>query len=247
MKRTLIIISGLLLTFGSIVAQNSTVVPDSTDNNQKTAIKVGISAGATLYGSGNNSSPYYSKYGFSIQIPVLWQYDFAPHWQLSTGLRYDFNWDPLSNGVEEIWFNNGEDLGLAHSTTPYTGKQSAYIHSGFIGLPLKITWYPKADDKKLLGIGLDYYVGYAVKQYYNISMNQITLTNAATQAYTASGDMAESGSSTLLPWRMEVGISLSTDYLGLLHGARLFFDLLPRYKDPLTGEKIRTVGMTLFL
>ncbi len=241
MKRTTAIIASLLLAISSVAAQ------DTAAANDKSALKVGLSAGTTLYGSGNNFSPYYSKYGFTLQIPVLCEYNFAPHWQFSTGLRYDFNWDPLTNAVEEVWVNNGEDFGLAHNTTPTIGKQTAYIYSGFIGIPVKITWYPKADNKRLLGVGLDYYVGYAVRNIYRISTTEIRLTDAATQSYNASGDMTEGGSPTLLPWRMEVGLTLSTDYLGLLHGARLFFDLLPRYKDLLTGEKIRTVGITLFL
>lgn len=241
MKRTILIIAAMLSAISSVSAQ------DTAAANDKSALKVGLSAGTTLYGSGNNFSPYYSKYGFTLQIPVLCEYNIAPHWQFSTGLRYDFNWDPLTNAVEEVWVNNGEDNGLAHNTTPSIGKQTAYIYSGFIGIPVKITWFPKADDKRLLGIGLDYYVGYAVRNIYRISTTEIRLTDAATQSYNASGDMTEGGSPTLLPWRMELGLTLSTDYLGLVHGARFFFDLLPRYKDPLTNEKIRTVGITLFL
>lgn len=241
MKRTTAIIASLLLAISSVAAQ------DTAAANDKSALKVGLSAGTTLYSGGNNFSPYYSKYGFTLQIPVLCEYNFAPHWQFSTGLRYDFNWDPLTNAVEEVWVSNGEDNGLSHNTTPTIGKQTAYIYSGFIGIPVKLTWFPKADDKRLLGIGFDYYVGYAVRNIYQISTTEIRLTDAATQSYNASGDMTEGGSPTLLPWRMEVGLTLSTDYLGLLHGARLFFDLLPRYKDLLTGEKIRTVGITLFL
>ena len=241
MKNLFIFFAILALVGSSLRAQ------DTTANDSKSTLKVGLSAGTTLFSRGNDLSPYYSKYGFSLQIPVLCEYDFAPHWKFSTGLRYDFNWDPLSNGVEEVWTNNGEYNGLAHSTIPYAGKQIAYVHSGFLGIPLKITWYPKADNKRMLGVSLDYYVGYAITKYYNISMNQITLTDAATQSYNMSGDMMRSDSPSILPWRMEAGLTLSTDYLGLVHGVRIFFDLLPRYEDPLTGEKIRTTGITFFL
>lgn len=241
MKKLIAISALMALVCSSLNAQ------DTTAADSKALITVGLSAGATLYSSANDFSPYYSKHGFFLQIPVLCEYSFTPHWKFSIGLRYDFNWDPLANGVEEIWSENGEVNGLGHSTTPYIGKQNAYLFSGLLGVPVKITWYPRADRKKLLGIGLDYYIGYAVKQYYSISTEQITLINPATQAYNGSGDMASSGSPTLLPWRMEVGLTLSTDYLGLVHGVRLFFDLLPRYEDLLTGEKIRTTGITIFL
>ena len=54
-------------------------------------------------------------------------------------------------------------------------------------------------------------------------------------------------SSAIQPWKLEVGLTLSTDVIGLTHGLRLFTNLLPTYKDPATGEKFYTSGVTLFL
>lgn len=87
MKKLFIFSIATILSITSIMAQDTT----ATDN--KASIKVGLSAGATLYANGNDFSPYYSKYGITLQLPVLWEYNFAPNWRLSTGLRYDFNWD----------------------------------------------------------------------------------------------------------------------------------------------------------
>jgi len=42
-------------------------------------------------------------------------------------------------------------------------------------------------------------------------------------------------------------LTLSTSVIGLVHGVRLFANLLPTYVDPATGEKIYTSGITLFL
>ncbi len=220
---------------------------DTIDQPSQFSVKLGVSAGTTLFVNDNSFSPYYSKYGFTLEIPLLWEYNFAPHWQFSTGIRYDFNWDPLYNAVEEIWYNNGDEPGLALNTNPSIGSQHGRIQSSFIGLPLKITWYPKANDKRLLGIGLDYYIGFAVSNLYSVTTEELRLTDVVSQSYSISSESIESSSLSLCSWRMELGITLTTDYLGLVHGVRLFFDLLPRYEDPLTEKKIRTSGLTFFL
>ena len=44
-----------------------------------------------------------------------------------------------------------------------------------------------------------------------------------------------------------MGLTLSTDVIGLTHGLRLFTNLLPTYKDPATGDKVYTSGITFFL
>ena len=50
-----------------------------------------------------------------------------------------------------------------------------------------------------------------------------------------------------MPWKLELGLTLSTDVLGLIHGVRFFVDLLPTYRDPLIDEPVYTAGMTIFL
>ena len=49
------------------------------------------------------------------------------------------------------------------------------------------------------------------------------------------------------PWKLEIGLKVSTDAIGLLHGIRFFTNLLPTYIDPAKDGKIYTSGITLFL
>ena len=67
MKRTIIILSILSLALFSH-GQNTPQADSTAAPNYK--IDLGISAGATLFNNGNNGSPYYSKYGFFVQIPL---------------------------------------------------------------------------------------------------------------------------------------------------------------------------------
>ena len=52
---------------------------------------------------------------------------------------------------------------------------------------------------------------------------------------------------SLLPWKLELGLSVTTDVIGLLHGVRFFVNLLPSYHDPVTDTDLFLHGMTLYL
>ena len=70
MKRIAIILILLGLTFGG-QAQQSDTLPDTCQSRPSdVSLTLGISAGASLH-FGNRLSPYYSKYGFSLQLPLL--------------------------------------------------------------------------------------------------------------------------------------------------------------------------------
>lgn len=248
MKRIIIIIASICLAVGSL-AQNDSLATGNSFRRGPT-LNLGISAGATLYANGNDMSPYYSNHGFTLQIPCLLGWEFAPHWKLSTGLRYDFSWDPLYYAVEPVlseWtFEEPyEEYGLQFRQTPTTGTQKAYAYRSHIGIPVEIKWYPWAEEKKRLGIALDLFAAYAVTQYFDIE--DITFTTEDNGRLNRSTDGYHSSLNAMNPWKLEVGLSLTTGLIGLTHGIRFFTNLLPTYTDPTSGEKIYTSGMTFFL
>ena len=49
------------------------------------------------------------------------------------------------------------------------------------------------------------------------------------------------------PWKLEVGLSFNTHHLGIIHGVRVFTNLLPEYKPGVTDDKFRTIGLELKL
>ena len=128
MKRIAIIFILLGMTFSG-QAQQSDTLPDTCQSRPSdVSLTLGISAGASLH-FGNRLSPYYSKYGFLLQLPLLMRWDMSPHWQLGTGLRYDFTWNPLYYNVEfsGTW-DDGDARGLQFMQTPTTTTQKAFTY-----------------------------------------------------------------------------------------------------------------------
>ncbi|MBP5516644.1 MAG: hypothetical protein J6X86_06825 [Bacteroidales bacterium] len=239
-----IIVFGLALLLATSIIAQSDVTNKTTGSQKQFSVQLGLSAGATLYANGNDHSPYYSKYGFQLQIPLMANWQLSSHWKLSAGLRYDFCWMPLYYAVEPAGtvIDNFEEHGLRINQTPTTGTQKAYAFNSYVGIPIELKWYPNSERKNLFFIGLDFFAGYAVTQWFDIStVTHITDDNWSWDGYNRDTFNA------MNPWKMELGLTFSTDLIGLVHGIRFFTNILPTYKDPDSGEKIYMTGITMFL
>jgi len=217
-------------------------------------LDLGISGGATLYTGNLDYTPYYSRYGLQLQVPLVLKYRVSPHWNLGAGVRYDLRFDPLVYAVKVNYNYNGEwsTLGIDFESTPIAGRQSGYAMRHYIGLPLSATWYPWAREPRLLGIAFDLYAGYSFSSHIVTGRIEAMRTTTGGTSDVSITDYSQSdaiyiGDPSLLPWKLELGVTLSTDVLGLVHGVRLFTDLLPVYRDPATGDNLYTAGMTIFL
>jgi len=221
-----IIVFGLiaLASFQTTYAQSDT----AADSSHQPAFKIdlGISACGTLFANGNDGSAYYSRFGFTLQVPLMAHWQLASHWQLSAGLRYDFCWEPFFYDVEPRGTGADYDLmGLQASSSAHSNQ---FAYHSYIGIPVELKWYPRASDKGLLSVGVDFVGAYAVRQYFDLG-----------------GGRGEFNA--MNPLKLELGLSLGTDRLGLIHGVRLFTNLLPTYIDPVTDEKVRLLGLSLYL
>ena len=234
MKRLIIITIALGMAFAANAQADSTCA--DTANRHAMRIDFGLSASATMYGNGNDLSPYYSKYGFGLHLPLMAHYDLSPHWTLAAGLQYDFIWSPLYYRVESTADGNGIDF----PTAPMQGTQHGHAFHSYLGTPFKITWSPSAKHPNDLWLTFDVHPAYAVTRYFS-------LTNTYINRNSAPGDEEVIRGTSLMPWKLEVGLTLGTSRAGLIHGLRFFGNLLPTYKDAVTGEKIHTVGMSIYL
>lgn len=205
-------------------------------------LELGLSAGYSLFLQDEN--PYCSTHGYTLQIPLLLQYYMTPHWRLSTGLRYDFNWDPLKYRVT---YGYDDSHPLTIDTGLFRGRQSAYAFHSYLGVPLQLTWYPMPKDRGLLSVSFDLYAAYSVSRFLMVKEADDRYYDPYTLGVGGSMSEDEHGDPSMLPWKLEVGLSLNTSVLGLIHGVRFYADLLPLYREPVSGEKIRNVGMTIFL
>ena len=246
MKRIALFIATLGLSLGLRAQADSLAVADSLDsspcdtcweNRPRIQLNLGIQAGASLLAS-DETSPYYSKYDFRLEIPLVIYHNLTPHWTLSGGLKYMFLWSPLYYRVATT------ADGLDFPTVPETSTQHAHAFFGYLGIPLQVNWHPVSHHPNHLILSADIFAGYALTRHVSITETDVTRTGSNTSIgsdeYTGEGDF-------LLPWKLEVGLTVSTSRLGLLHGVRFFADLLPTYEDAVTGDRLHTFGMTFFL
>lgn len=238
MKRIFFIIAAL----GLATAVNAQCGDDTTSLNgegrRQTTLTLGVQAGATLFTMGQ--TPYDSPYGLTLQLPLVVTLPLSDSWSLLTGLRYDFEWAPLRYNVEPA-----AGGGLDFMTTPATGRQTSVMHHGYLGIPLKVDWYPYRNNHRLLSLSFDVYGAYAVSRYLKIHTRDARHTYYGAQTAYGS-EVVESSDPMFQPWKLELGLTIGTDMLGMLHGVRFFTNLLPTYRDPATGQGIYTSGMTFY-
>jgi hypothetical protein len=221
---------------------------------QHVSLELGLSAGVSLFNSDNETSPYYSTHGLVLQVPLLLSYRVSPHWRLATGLRVDLNYNPLHYNVDLNMVDDGNGYSYADGLNfgnyvgnEYSdGKQHAYTFFGYLGIPLQATWYPWPHEHRLLGVSADFFAGYAFTTNLGLKASYAERSSSGSVGFHESGGIIHHAPS-LQPWKLELGITLSTDVLGLTHGVRFFVNLLPSYRDPLSGDGIYLHGMTFFL
>ena len=235
MRRFFFIIAAL----GLATAVNAQCGEDSTGSKRQVSLTLGVKGGATLFTTGH--TPYDSPYGLTLQIPLVTTIHLSDRWQLVTGLRYDFEWALLRYNVEPA-----DGGGLNFMTTAATGRQTAMMHHSYLGIPIEVKWHPFLDSHRLLHLSFDVYGGYAVSRYLKITTRDSRDTYFGTQT-SRSSEVVESSDPMFQPWKLEVGLTVGTDMLGLIHGVRFFTNLLPTYRDSATGQGIYTSGMTFYL
>lgn len=249
MKRIITILAAVLLA--TAVSAQQSVVDDTVarlDEQNRTTLVLGFSAGVNLFTTGNQFSPYYSKYGFIMQVPLLFQYQVSPSWRLSTGARLDFTFNPLHYNVDwhEVDDGNGYIYadGLDFQET-FNGKQHYFTYFFHLGIPLKATWYPWPNEKRQLAVTGDLFAGYALGN--NLFLNRSYAERNGGSTGINDVHQVSHHTESLLRWKLDVGVTLSTDVLGLIHGVRFFANLLPSYRDPVTGSDLYLAGMTVYL
>lgn len=238
---TLIMTASVVSYAQKPILSKETKIADSTSES-RWSYTVGLAAGMTLFANGNDMSPYYSKIGTTVQVPISANYRINPHWKLSFGVRYDFNWAPLAHCVEVVRDEEMLSQGIDFDTTAHVGTRRGNVMHNYIGIPIQVTWYPWARDRTLLGVSVDFYAGYAISRGISTANSRISLSGESNDKSWIGND-----DPSMIPWKIEIGFTLSTDVIGLLHGIRLHANLLPTYKDLKTGEKIYTCGVTFFL
>ncbi len=200
---------------------------------------LGVQAGTKF--NLTSGTPYDAPYSLLLQIPFVGVIP-LPVERLTAigGLRYDFEWSFLRYNVTPV-----DGGGIDFLTTPTTGRQTAVMFHSYLGLTGEVQWQVFKSSHRALRLSLDYYAAYDVSRYLTIRTRDVRNTYFGTQTSTGK-TVVESSDPMFQPWKIEIGLTASTDLLGIIHGVRFFANLLPTYIDPASGEKIYNTGMMIF-
>lgn len=239
MKR-IIILTVILGLSQALCAQTSADTTDVPKGEILQKVDLGIEAGVSFLK--NIRSPYSASPSYVIRLPLMAHLKLAERWNLNVGLRYDFQWDILRYNVTPT-----EGGGIDILTTPTTGRQTATAFHSYLGIPLELEWLLTPRSRNGLRLSADIYAAYAVSEYLTIRTLDARNTYSHGMRSGTYKEVVESDDPMFQPWKLEIGLKVSTDAIGLLHGIRFFTNLLPTYIDPAKDGKIYTSGITLFL
>ena len=246
MKQIFVLLS-LLLAVPTLHAQTDTLpslVPDTAatcgnGGGRQISFTLGVQAGTKF--NLTSHTAYDAPNSLLLQIPFVGVIP-LPVERLTAigGLRYDFEWSFLRYNVTPV-----DGGGIDFLTTPTTGRQTAVMFHSYLGLTGEVQWQVFKSSHRALRLSLDYYAAYDVSRYLTIRTRDARNTYFGTQTST-SRTVVESSDPMFQPWKLEIGLTASTDLLGIIHGIRFFTNLLPTYIDPASGEKIYNTGMMIY-
>lgn len=174
----------------------------------------------------NRNSPYTNSGGLDVPIGLLTGFVFTPHLSLSTGLQVNLNQRWMDYPVKM-----GEN-GLEVIENPEITQHDKLV-STYLCIPAELYYY--FGKSKSYGLSMDVRFGYL------IGAQLITRFPSIGNQ----GSIGENARSLFNPWKLEAGISFNTNVLGIIHGVRVYTNLLPEYNKAVTTEKFRSIGFEI--
>ena len=179
----------------------------------------------------NADSPFLQDGTLSFKFGVSTYFKFSNHWGLGTGLYLNSNRKYLSHQVSYV-----DDALVV--TDGQGDFQRTRLVSDYIGIPVTLYYY--LGKQQTESFSLDLFCGRLIDE-------QLRTSKDPTKLIGFKNWNGEDVDGTFNPWKLEVGLSFNTNHLGILHGVRVFTNLLPEYKPGVTTDKIRSVGIELKL
>ena len=206
----------------------------TTDHHKiwNNAIHIEASLGYRLGTNPKNAdSPFLQNGTMSVNFALSTYFRFSNKLGLSTGVLLNTNKHYLCHQVSY------EDNALV-VIDGQRDFQRNRLRSSYIGIPVSL--YYHLGKLQTESFSLDLFCGRLFGEVLNTSIDPTKLIGFKnwTKEYI---------DGTFNPWKLEVGLSFNTNHLGILHGVRVFTNLLPEYKPGVTTDKIRSVGIELKL
>ena len=181
----------------------------------------------------NPNSPFLQSSTLTVNMGLSTYFNLGNRWGLKTGLLWNENRKSLCHQVK---YENNE-LVVIDGQGDY---QRNRLYNLYMGIPVSLSYY--LGKKQTESVSLDLYCGRLLGE-------ALVTSKDPTKPF---GLVLFPGTKDHLdnifnPWKLEVGLSFNTQHLGIIHGIRVFTNLLPEYKPGVTTDKFRSVGVEIKL
>ena len=179
----------------------------------------------------NADSPFLQNGTLSINFGLGTYFNFNNHLGLRTGLQMNVNKKYLCHQVSY----KDDALVVTDGQGEYQRNALSYT---YLGIPISMNYYLGKQHTE--SFSFDLFCGYLIGEV-------LRTTKDPTKFFGFKNWTGEKNVDIFNPWKLEVGLSFNTNHLGVLHGIRVFTNLLPEYKPGVTTDKFRSVGIELKL
>ncbi|MBR3427852.1 MAG: hypothetical protein IKG95_07930 [Bacteroidales bacterium] len=182
----------------------------------------------------NPNSPFLQYNTVSLNIGFTTYFKLGNRWGLRTGLQWNDNRKSLCHQVK---YENDE-LIVVDGQGEYQ-RNRLYIQ--YLGIPVSLDYY--LGKRQTESLSLDLYCGRLIGEAL-VTSKDPTKPFGIGVLFPGTIDHLDN---IFNPWKLEVGLSFNTHHLGIIHGIRVFTNLLPEYKPGVTTDKFRSVGLEIKL
>lgn len=207
----------------------------TTDRRKSDALVLDIGLGIQHGNTPTNpNSPFLQYNTVSLNIGFTTYFKLGNRWGLRTGLQWNENRKSLCHQVK---YENDE-LIVVDGQGEYQ-RNRLYIQ--YLGIPVSLDYY--LGKRQTESFSLDLYCGRLIGEAL-VTSKDPTKPFGIGVLFPGTIDHLDN---IFNPWKLEVGLSFNTHHLGIIHGVRVFTNLLPEYKPGVTTDKFRSVGVEIKL
>lgn len=181
----------------------------------------------------NPNSPFLQYNTLSVNMGFSTYFKLGNRWGLKTGLLWNENRKSLCHQVK---YENNE-LVVIDGQGDY---QRNRLYNLYMGIPVSLNYY--LGKRQTESFSFDLYCGRLLGEALVTSKDPTKPFGLV--LFPGTKDHLEN---IFNPWKLEVGLSFNTQHLGVIHGIRVFTNLLPEYKPGVTTDKFRSVGLEIKL
>ena len=181
----------------------------------------------------NPNSPFLQYNTLTVNMGFSTYFNLGNRWGLKTGLLWNENRKSLCHQVK---YENNE-LVVIDGQGDY---QRNRLYNLYMGIPVSLSYY--LGKKQTESVSLDLYCGRLLGEALVTSKDPTKPFGLV--LFPGTNDHLDN---IFSPWKLEIGLSFNTQHLGIIHGLRVFTNLLPEYKPGVTTDKFRSIGVEIKL